>query len=309
LYREKLDEIYKFMSVETGRGIARDLSSWLPKIRLEFALQGEPLLNKNAYTIFQIFREEFPKCQIMVTTNTDPLRQGKGFNQEKIKKLFLFGVNIVVADYYGEKDDMSYEEFVDGFKQNTLGIPVHDIYKDKPTIWGYVGYDVSYIVTIDNTMDRDFTRNLNNQAGNTSPELIKLNDYSIEPLPLMKRCHLPFREMAIRHDGTVPLCCMDWQKEKIMGKFPETSLKDIWEGSIFKMTRSLLFNKRRDLLNPCDRCNYHPVKVGLVEDPYPKGHPDVLITAKSLKKGQEQFKNLKNKYADLPFDYTKVTAK
>ena len=243
----------------------------------------------------------------MVTSNTDPL--GKVFNQEKIKRLFQFGVNILVADYYGEKDDMSYEEFCNGFKANTLGIPVYDIYKDKPTIWGYVGYDAAYIVTIDNTIERGFSRDLNNQAGNTSPELIKRDGYTLEKLPLMKRCHLPFREMAIRHDGTVPICCMDWQKEMIMGKFPETSLKEIWEGKIFRMTRSLLFNKRRDLLNPCDRCNYHPVKVGLVEDPYPEGHPNVIFTAKSLKNDQNHFKSLKNKYADKPFDYSEVIAK
>ncbi len=294
------------MSIETARAIAKDLSSWLPKIRIEFALQGEPLLNINATRIFEIFREEFPKCQIMVTTNTDPLRKGTDFNQDKISKLFLSGVNILVADYYGEKDDMSYDDFVSGFKKNKLDIPVYDIYKDKPTIWGYVGANIGYIVTINNTIDRGFTRNLNNQAGNTSPDLIKLNNYSIEKLPLMKRCHLPFREMAIRQNGVVPLCCMDWQKETLMGKFPEESLKDIWEGNIFKMTRSLLFNKRRDLLNPCDRCNYHPVKVGLVQDPYPKGHPDVLITAESLKKEQKKFQHLNNKYATQPFNYTEV---
>ncbi len=303
IYREKSDVGYKFMSVDTAREIAKDLASWLPKIRIEFALQGEPLLNKNYMEIFRIFRAEFPKCQIMVTTNTDPLRKGTGFNLEKIKSLFLNGVNILVCDYYGEKQDMPYHQFKSELKKNQM-FPVYDFFEDKPMIWGYKSPKIAYLVCIDNTMDRNFSRNLNNQAGNTSPDLIALDNYSIEPLPLKTRCHLPFREMAIRQDGVVPICCMDWQRETLMGKFPEKSLQDIWEGEVFFRTRSVLFNKERGAINPCNRCNYHPVKVGLVQDPYPEGHPPIKESAQIIKKSQ--IKKLQNKYANQPYDYKNV---
>ena len=294
LYREKKDVMYKHMEVQMARQIAHDLASWLPKIRLEFALQGEPLLNPNHLEIFQIFREEFPTAQIMVTSNCDPLK-----GEKHLMQLFQSGVNILVADYYGGKSFQAFKEKLKGpFK-------IYDFHKDKPKVWGYVGTNIRYIVAIDNTIPRNFHRDLNNQAGNTSPTLMEQDGAMINHLPVHTRCHLPFREMSIKHDGAVPICCMDWQRENIMGKFPEQSFKEIWAGEMYRRTRSILYNKERRLLDPCKRCNYHAVKVGLVEDPYPNGHPDLVESSQFIKKNQ--VKSLQNKYANQPFNYSSVT--
>jgi radical SAM protein with 4Fe4S-binding SPASM domain len=302
IYREKIDMKYKFMSLDTARRIARDLNKWLGKIRIEFAMQGEPLLNPDAYKIFNAFRLEFPRCQIMVTSNTDPLRSGDGFDGEKIAKLFQSGVNILVADYYGEKWDMPYADFKNALKTNKFNIPVYDFYDDKPKVWAYVGNNIQYIVAMDNTQNRNFFRTLNNQAGNLNPDLARIHGVEIEPLPMMKRCHLPFREMAIKHDGSVAICCMDWQREGIMGKFPEMTYEQIWNSEPFNLVRAMLYEKRRDLLNPCDRCNYHPVKVGLISEPS-IDRSDIIQIAKRFRKHQQSFRELANKYADKPFRY------
>lgn len=305
LYRDKTDIRYRFMKLDLAKQIARDLNKWLGKVRIEFAMQGEPLLNPEAFEIFNAFRSEFPKCQIMVTTNTDPLRKGKIFDQEKIRKLFLNGVNILVADYYGESWDMPYSDFCDQFKQNTLGVPVKDFYDDSPKVWAYVGNKVQYVVTMDNTSNRNFQRSMNNQAGNMSPELIKIKGYKVEEMPMMKRCHLPFREMAIKHDGTVAICCMDWQREGIMGQFPQASYEEIWNNYSFKLVRTMLFDKRRDLISPCDRCNYHPVKVGLIGNPTEPNEAsrDLMDLSQEFRSIQKQNKDLAGKYANQPFKY------
>jgi MoaA/NifB/PqqE/SkfB family radical SAM enzyme len=301
LYREKSDLGYKFMTVEMARAIAKDLAGWLPKIRLEFALQGEPLLNPNHLEIFRTFREEFPKCQIMVTSNMDSMRKGKGFDEEKLKKLFLCGVNILVADYYGEKNDMPYQEFKDGLKNNGLGLPVYDFYEDKPKVWAYVGPGIGYIVALDNTFDRSTIRSINNQAGNMSPAVIQELGYPMGELPKKTRCHLPFREMSIKQDGSVMMCCMDWLRESVQGKFPEQSYKEIWEGESFNLVRHILQEKRRDLINPCDRCNYNGVKVGLITKVEMIQTPEQ--SAIIYKQKQKDFKNLHGPHADEPFVY------
>jgi len=297
LYREKGDVKYRFMTKDIARKIARNLNDWLGKIRLEFALQGEPLLNPNANEIFQIFRDEFPKCQIMTTSNVDPLRKGAGFDKGKILALFKSGVNILVADYYGEKWDMSYANFVKNL-QNDF-VKVLDFYEDKPPVWKYVSPTASYIVAIDNTEQRNFFRDMNNQAGNTNPDLIQIKN----DMPQMKKCHLPFREMSIKFDGTVMMCCMDWQRESIMGNFPDVTFEEIWNGDQFNKVRKLLYMKRRDLLSPCDRCNYHPVKVGLIHNPGEESEENLIKIGRAFRQDQVNKRHLANKYANKPFRY------
>ena len=307
LYREKEDMIYKDMTVETAKAMAKDLNAWLGKVRIEFALQGEPLLNKDAFKIIKAFRDYFPKAQLMLTTNCDPISNTDGFDQNKVKKLFSCGLNMLVADYY-EPNRYSYDGFFKKWKDNELGIPTFDFYKDKPKVWGYESCQMQKIVVIDNTENRDFYRNLNNQAGNTDPELIKLDGYKIEKLPLLKRCHLPFRELVIKYDGSVMICCMDWSREGFIGSFPEKTYKQIWESKPLNDVRRVLLDGRRDLLVPCNTCNYHPVKVGLITSPYDENNlPDLMETAKSFKTHQDNHKHKMNKYAFKRFEYGEVT--
>ena len=81
LYREGFIP-YKFMSVETAKNIAKSLNTWLDKCRIEFAMQGEPLLNPNSTKIFNAFRTHFPKAQILLTSNIDMIRTPKVVGKE-----------------------------------------------------------------------------------------------------------------------------------------------------------------------------------------------------------------------------------
>lgn len=313
LYREKADMTYKFMTVETADLISQDLDEWLPKIRIEFALQGEPLLNPNITKILEKFRNNFPKCQLMMTSNTDMLRKGKNFDTKKLMKLFTSGLNIFVADYYGEKFDPTYQEFYSAFElmSKEIGVPLFDFYKDKPTVWGYENERHQKIVTIDNTAERDMLRTMNNQAGNTNPDFFQ--DISFKnriSLRMNKRCPLPFREMVIKHDGSVMMCCMDWQRENIVGKFPEQSFEEIWNSMQLNRIRKILYNKRRDLIVPCVRCDYMGLKSGLIVEPdklmdMEPTNENLLQISKDLRKEQleNQEKYHTNRYSKKPFMY------
>lgn len=317
LYKDKTREsLYRYMTLDEAWSIAGSLGSWLSKPRIEFALQGEPTLNPNCVGIINAFRTQLPKCQLQITTNCDPLRTKNGFDAKRIGKMFKAGMNIFVADYYGEKFDMPYSEFFGGIKQAAAdsGIPglderTFDFYdKSAPEhakIWGYQGSDISKIVVIDNTASRNVNRTLNNQSGNADPEqLIKnisLEHYNkmVSGLPKMNRCEQPFRSLSIKYDGAVPICCMDWGREHIMGKFPEDgSYEQIWNSHHYKNVRTLIFHKRRDALSPCLRCDYHGYRVGLVENP----NPAFVPTIENIKRlgnevGKHQFKRMA-KYAN-----------
>lgn len=311
LYREREDEIYKFMTPETSKSLAQSFNSWLKKLRIEFALEGEPLLNRDANKILNNFRIYFPTCHILLTSNCDPLRQGKGFNSEKIFNLFKAGLNVLLCDYYGEKWDMSYTDFFKGIKEASSGIPVFDFYKHNPKVWAYNSPNEMKIVVVDNTIERNLYRTLNNQGGNTVPDIIqipdKFKDKLFGNLPRKTRCQQPFREMSIKYDGAIELCCMDWTREHVMDKFPEDgSLKQIWNNKHFRLVRNLLFNKRRDLLTPCNRCNYKGYKVGFVQNPTPDGRSDEDIAKEVRQLQNENIPKYGNKkYALKPISYEK----
>ena len=76
-------------------------------------------------------------------------------------------------------------------------------------------------------------RVLLNHAGNVNPEVYEKYGMKKITEPLKKTCTRVFREMVIKYDGVVPICCIDWKRECPIGKFPEKSLHEIWNGKEF----------------------------------------------------------------------------
>jgi MoaA/NifB/PqqE/SkfB family radical SAM enzyme len=237
----------------------------------------------------------------------DPLRKGpKAFNAEKISQLFKSGLNILIADYYGETFDMTYHEFFQGLNQASNGIPVYDYYEDNVNPWTYYANDIAMIISIDNTHERNQSRLMNNQAGNTSPELIRIKglDTYVKDLPKLAKCQQPFLEMFIKYDGAVSICCMDWSREHIVGKFPEDgNFKDIWNSRHFNLVRRILYEKRRDLLIPCNRCNYEGSNLDSLKNPENDSTADLTYLADIVRNIQVQNLKYANKYATHPFKY------
>jgi len=244
------------MSIELAIDIAKQLGTWFTRKRIEFALRGEPTINPKCIEIIKIFRENFPKSQLMITTNGDIIQK----NFDMINNLFDNGLNTLLVDAYER-----YEWWKD--QLSNLSFDFFDFYEDKPIVYGYVGYKEKRIILMDSIIKKSrqtIIRRLNNQGGSVNyPEL------GITPLtyPLMRRCSNPFRELVIFNDGSVPICCMGgYKNEFIVGKTPEQSLKDIWNSDLYNAVRKLLYHKQRVFL-PCLRCDYKGYRIGLLKEP------------------------------------------
>lgn len=59
-----------------------------------------------------------------------------------------------------------------------------------------------------------------------------------------ERCLLPFKQMIIRPDGKVSLCCNDALGKYTLGDASKERLVDIWYGSRFEMVRKCLYEGR-----------------------------------------------------------------
>jgi hypothetical protein len=89
-----------------------------------------------------------------------------------------------------------------------------------------------------------------------------------EPLnkPLRKRCAFPFREISIRWNGNVALCCDDWRGQYKCGNAVELGLNTIWQGPEFAAARRFLYQADRGSLTPCNVCDATSYRVGFLPD-------------------------------------------
>lgn len=60
--------------------------------------------------------------------------------------------------------------------------------------------------------------------------------------------------MTIRWDGTALPCCYDLRGEAPLGKFPENSLKEIWEGRAYTSLRQDHLSGRINDIALCRGC-------------------------------------------------------
>jgi len=68
-------------------------------------------------------------------------------------------------------------------------------------------------------------------------------------------CSYLWRQMVILVDGTVALCCLDYDGVHVLGNVYNESLYDIWHGEKFAEYREKFKNCQVDL---CSRCNWIP---------------------------------------------------
>lgn len=237
---------FKFMEVKTAARIAQGIqrNGWSSKI--EFTMRGEPLMNPDYMQIFRIFRQYLPETPMSVFTNGGPLVK---HCTEKIDKLLNI-INVLALD------DYEYAGFVRQIKKKYKGKHQFKIYPDEPVYKKRKSKEHVMVIVPDIGKGKVSTRHLNNMCMTAGPP-----DYSC----INKICALPFREMVIRWNGKVDLCCQDWRMLYIIGNIWFEPINEIWNDGRMWAARNKLFHKQRDFA-PCFGCNKISYRIGLLPD-------------------------------------------
>jgi MoaA/NifB/PqqE/SkfB family radical SAM enzyme len=268
---------YREMPVELVRAMFKETRQWLKGVRVELDNHGEPTLHSDFQGILQAIRLD-PKAHIQLQTNGSMIEDWKTF-KTFTKDSFRNGLNLLAINAYkrwGGKPQPEhksrYEMFMAYAKQYAKEFPVDrviDHYYDNPdhmSIYRRYPVKLHQIFVLDdlgevNTKKREETgrpvsKDINNEAGN-SPEKALHKLLGIEPMtePLEKKCTRPFRELNMGYNGVVPVCCYDWSTQLPVGKFPDSSLREIWESVQLNAIRELLIRKNRNM-TPCSGCSY-----------------------------------------------------
>jgi radical SAM protein with 4Fe4S-binding SPASM domain len=245
------DNDYKFMTVLLAERIVYLLKqdNWLP--RIEFAMHGEPSANPQMLEILGTFRRRLPKrAHLMMTSN------GAGFLRTPTETIdtALQSLNVLALDAYegvqivpkilqrysGKHEPTMYPADKSGNPHRRRKPDEHDLVIVQDIAEATKGTHAS----------------LNNHAGCGSPK----NDNAMG-----KRCAKPFRELSIRWDGSVAVCCNDWRGEYQCGNVVQQTLEQIWQGPAMRAARRKLYHGLRDF-GPCAGCDALSYRPGLLPD-------------------------------------------
>lgn len=172
---------YHFMPLEMAEGIAKDIARAYPRVRIEFAMHGEPLLHPEWPMALEVFRRALPHTQLMVSTNFLALR-----DTWPAQEPMLRSANIVIVDLYQPYGPMLKKRLIEwGRSQSYWGVV--DFYGSDFSPWHNHGNKTHTIVLMDDILTRDGERNsrtIFNHAGSSryKPAL---------SIPLHKTCTLP----------------------------------------------------------------------------------------------------------------------
>jgi MoaA/NifB/PqqE/SkfB family radical SAM enzyme len=237
---------YAFMQPEHAGIIAQGIHALKPRIRIELALRGEPTLNPKVCECLQAIRKHAPQAQIQMTSNGVVL-----LNTEclLIDDMFDAGLNILLLDCYEPYGDdlvalvRSYEDNID------CAMHQYGDKADKFSPWNNHGPAGRHIVFMPALSEWELTRtrHIFNQAGNST-----YGRQLTEPLTAM--CPVPWREISIQYDGTVPICCDDAGAEYKVGNALEVPIPVLWNGPEFQAARRMLRYGER-WFNPCCNCD------------------------------------------------------
>jgi radical SAM protein with 4Fe4S-binding SPASM domain len=273
---------YKFMEQSTIEKTVKDIARLGWNCRVGFAMRGEPSLHPDAPGMIATVRSFLPRAHITMLTNGGGLL-GRPGPVDRVRALFDAGLNVLGMDHYTgisfvPKIIEAHEEWF-GVKQMRSGhVYAMDTNTGPMDDPGFAFYKypedrrgnphvrrprgTRTLVQIRDIM----AQNEDNKTG-THSKVFNYAGLSYPPDDSMmgKRCHHPFRQIVVHHDGNVPLCCNSWNSPYNCGNVRDTPLEDIWQSTAMGAAREKLYRGERDF-TPCKGCNHRSYRVGLLPD-------------------------------------------
>lgn len=254
--REKAGN-YKHMTLNMADSLARAIAVAGWNSRIEFAMHGEPTINPHHAEIVGVFRNLLPKSQLMLTTNGVGLLKGSDVHGNTLR-LFMNGLNLLAVDAY--KHTNLSERVRQGLMLSDAYYKVNDYPKDGLDLsphrrWPAKTRQVLFIEDI-NDANAGSHSSLCNHAGAAAPPNTRGSG---------KRCAKPFRELSVRWDGTIAICCNDWRGLYKIGNVLKKPLVELWQGPEFTAARKKLYHGQRDF-GSCAGCDATTYRLGLLPD-------------------------------------------
>lgn len=245
-----MEKVLHFVEMNTIKHTLKLIqeANYVPRIRL--GAHGEPTLHPNICNIVKAIRTALPKSPISLFTNGTVIAK----KPELIDGLFRAGLNNLIVDEYS---DSPMGKFI---RANPIAQKYKIVEQGEGTslLIGIKNSDkrICIVPPIDGD-NNTINRRICNQCGAATPPLKK---------PMNKKCSVIFREMTIRWDGNIAICCNDFRGYYFVTNIMECKhLEDAWFHPRFESARKILYKGERSFF-PCNVCNVRGNRVGLLPD-------------------------------------------
>lgn len=276
----------KYLSLEDAELIACQIQAAGWNSRIEFNFMGEPTLHPKLKEIFAIFRGHLRKNYFLMITNGAGILKG-GRILENIVQFFNSGLDCIAVDCY--KDEDIWQRIQTAHGEVAVGFLPYKIYNYPRQILGNPHKRVKsekrlvYIADIrDNSNGNHST--ICNQCG--AADGIDMSNPKNG-----QRCPRPFREIALKYNGKIALCCNDWRGIYYIGDVHDMPIYELWQNDRFNAARQKLILGQRDFV-PCFGCNAFTYRNGLLPDTQGKKAHEILapdaVTEEILKEAVAQ---------------------
>lgn len=243
---------FKFLEVATAVRLVKEVArlGWNP--RWEIAGRGEPTMNPHLVEIIGTIRNHLQDATIILTTNGSGLFQ----RPSRIQDLFDAGLNTMALDDY--KHAAFVPKIRTYLEAGIYDFKVYEYPRDKEAN-PYKRTDEKRFVILQDlveTAGHNNVRNvITNQGGASGTKKVNVK----EP------CSKPFRDLTIRWDGRMALCCDDWPGHFKVGSVLDTPLDELWRSPPMEAARRRLLRGQRTF-KPCAGCDVRTKRNGLLPD-------------------------------------------
>lgn len=254
---------YKLMEQGTLRSLLNQMKELKWNSRIEFAMHGEPSMHPNLADMVMWVKHTNPAWHLMLTSNGGGFLKSPG-PASRIAHLFRLGLDTLALDDYQNV------KIVPKIRaEMTLGtlpeeIKIYDYPSGGDDANPHTRVKFKRLIYVEDILHATSGTHshINNHAGSGAP----LNDNGVG-----KRCAKPFRELAVRWDGNVAVCCNDWRGVYHCGNVTAqcNGLAAVWNGAAMGAARAKLYHGQRDF-GPCKGCDATSYRVGLLPDKFGK---------------------------------------
>ncbi len=229
--RESLSRKIETMEYELFKSlIDKILSETKQYTTLAFPGMGEPFLDETLSEKIKYARQK--GLNILILTN------GSLLNVEKFKEMEALGVNSIRVSFYGN-DRTSYSK-VHGVKENMFDKvrnSLTEICKIRSKTQILMTYNV-----VDNYNDSVMDSWMDYWKGRVDlfevwrpHNWVDGKNYRVVQQEKMKTCGRPFNTpLQIQVDGTVNMCCFDYNGKLLLGDLKTQTLNEIFNSTIYK---------------------------------------------------------------------------
>lgn len=264
----------KNMNIDCFNKIINDMKNWEgDKIKvLKLSLYGEPFMNSNFGEMLRIAKEANIAERIETTSN------GSLLNEDICNKLVEYGMDYIRVSIYSPSQEKHAKITNNNIDINVIhenlatlqrikkekksekpfvAVKMLDTFSEENEVFKKKYRDVADELYIDQPHnwipygDKNFIESLyESDTKKVEEKLEKQKEKKIA-------CSMSFFTLAVRSNGDVNPCCIDWIGATRIGNVLEENLSEIWKGNkLFKFWKMQLENRKNENAS-CRNCEYY----------------------------------------------------